>query len=141
MIAAVQVEGKAMASTFDQSRADAALHALGQRVLADPNYAGRDWRGIALVIEIGDRRRMTGYVYDADDWEAETPNDFDVLEDAEALAAAMDGGDGRWRRCLLQIKRAEGGAPELKAAFDYDGTADWNVTPANVNEMVETLRP
>lgn len=131
----------AMTPAFDQTRADDALHALGQRVLADSNYSGRDWRGIALVIEIGGRERMFGYVYDADDWEAETPDDFDVFDDARALADAMAAGGERWQRCLLQISRKDGGAPELKIAFDYDGTADWTVTPANLAEMVEALRP
>lgn len=127
--------------TFDQARADDALHALGQRILADPNYASLDWRGIALVIELGDSESMYGYVYDADDWRAETPDDFDVLEDAQALAEAMAVAGRRWRRCLLQIKREPGGAPELKVAFDYDGDADWTVTPGNLDEIVEKLRP
>lgn len=139
-IAAILLGVSAM-TPADQSRADAAVHALGQAVLADPNYAGRDWRGIALVIEIAPRKRMYGFVYDADDWEAETPDDFDVIAQAQALAEAMSDGGDRWRRCLLKIKRASGGAPELKVEFDYDGTADWTVTPANHAAMVETLRP
>ena len=44
----------------EQARADAALDALARRVLADPNYATRDWRRIALVIEIGSRTCMNG---------------------------------------------------------------------------------
>lgn len=126
---------------FDQARADDVLHALAQRVLADPNYAGQDWRGIALVIEVGDATSMYGYLYGATDWKAETPDNFDVLEDADALADAMAGGGARWQRCLLQITREPGAAPELKVAFDYDGTADWAVTPGNLTEMVEKLRP
>lgn len=114
----------------DRGRADGALHTLAQRVLADPNYVTRDWCGIALVIEIAARKRVFGYVYDADDWAAETPDGFEVLEDADALADAMAVKGERWRRCLFQIKRGEGGAPELKVAFDYDGSADWAVTPA-----------
>ena len=125
----------------DSGRADEALQTLAQRVLADPNYATRDWRGIALVIEIAARKRVFGYVYDADDWEAETPDGFDVLEDADALADAMAVNGERWQRCLVQIKREEGGAPQLKVAFDYDGDADWAVTPGNLAEMVEKLRP
>ena len=130
-----------MSTAFDQTRADEALAELGQGIVSDPNYATRDWRGIALVVEIATRKRVFGYVYDADDWEAETPDDFDVIEQAQALAEAMAVDGERWQRCLVQIKRQEGGAPELKVAFDYDGTADWVVTPGNLSEMVEKLRP
>jgi hypothetical protein len=125
--------------SFDH--ADAALRALGERILADPNYADRAWRGIALVIEVGAPQQMFGFVYDADDWEAETPDDFDVFDDAQALADAMATGGERWRRCLLRFARKDGGAPRLKIDFDHDGTADWTVTPANLSEMVERLRP
>lgn len=130
-----------MASTFDQARGDDALRDLGQAVLADPNYGDNDWRGIALVVEVAPRKRSYGYIYRANDWEAQTPQDFEVIYKAVALSEAMVVQGERWRRCLLQITREPGGAPELKVAFDYDGTADWTVTPANVDEMVEKLRP
>lgn len=130
-----------MTVAFDQTRADAQVHELGGMITRDANYAQREWRGIALVIELDPRTRMYGFVYDADDWEAETPDDFDLFDTATALADTMAAGGKRWQRCLVQISRAEGAAPELKIAFDYDGSANWSVTPANHAEMVETLRP
>lgn len=125
--------------TFDQTRADALVNALGQAVIADANYRDRDWNGIALVVEVAQRKRMYGFVYDADgEWEAETPADFGVIETARQLAEVMAGGSNGWTRCLIQISRP---GPKLNIAFDYDDTGDWVVTPGNHAAMVEKLRP
>jgi hypothetical protein len=83
--------------TFDQTRADALVHEIGQAILADAHYAEREWSGIALVIKVGQRKRMYGYVYSADgEWEAETPDDFDVIDRARDLAEVMAEGGSRW---------------------------------------------
>ena len=126
--------------TFDQTRADALVHEIGRMIVADPNYAARDWTGIALVIEVAQRKRMYGFVYLADgDWEAETPEDFDVIERAGELADVMAAGGGsRWTRCLVQITRP---GPKIDISFDHDDTGEWVVTPGNHAEMVEKLRP
>lgn len=125
--------------TFDQTRADALVHEIGQRIVADPNYSGRDWTGIALVIETAQRKRMYGFVYQADgEWEAETPEDFDVIERGVELAEVMAAGGARWTRCLVQIRRP---GPKIDIRFDYDDTGEWVVTPGNHAEMVEKLRP
>lgn len=134
------LEVMAMTSmTFDQSRADALVHEIGQAILADPNYAARDWSGIALVIEVAQRKRMYGFVYLSDgDWEAETPDDFDVIERAAELNRVMAAGGNGWTRCLVHITRP---GPRITIAFDYDDVGDWVVTPGNHAEMVEKLRP
>lgn len=125
--------------TFDQTRADALVHEIGQMVIADANYAGREWSGIALVIEVAQRKRMYGFVYGADgDWEAETPDDFDVIERAAELNRVMAAGGNGWTRCLIQIARP---GPRITIQFDYDDKGDWVVTPGNHAEMVEKLRP
>ncbi|WP_165356279.1 hypothetical protein [Sphingosinicella sp. BN140058] len=125
--------------TFDQKRADALVHDIGQAILADANYVERDWSGIALVVEVGQRKRMYGYVYDAEgEWEAETPDDFDVIDHARALADVMAQGGSRWQRCLVQISRP---GPKIDIRFDFDDSAEWVVTPGNSAEMAEKLRP
>lgn len=125
--------------TFDQPRADALVHEIGQAIIADANYAERDWNGIALVIEVAQRKRMYGYIYLADgQWEAETPDDFDVIERAGNLADVMAEGGNRWIRCLVQISRP---GPKIDIKFDYDDHAEWLVSPGNYSEMAETLRP
>ena len=138
--AAMWVEVMAMSSmTFDQSRADALVHQIGQAIIADGNYAARDWGGIALVIEVAQRKRMYGFVYLPDgSWEAETPDDFDVIDHARALADVMAAGGSRWTRCLVQISRP---GPKIDIAFDYDDKGEWVVTPANHQSIAEKLRP
>ncbi len=124
---------------FDQTRADALVNEIGQMVIADANYAERDWTGIALVVEVAARKRMYGFVYLADgDWEAETPDDFDVIERAADLNRVMGVGGNGWTRCLVQISRP---GPKIAISFDYDDTGDWVVTPGNHEEMVDRLKP
>lgn len=124
--------------TFDKIRADALIVEIGRMVAADPSYADRDWTGAALVIEVAPRRRMYGFVYLADgDWEAETPDDFEIIEKAETLSDLMAEDGKRWTRCLVQLTQP---GPELKIQFDY-GNEDWNVSPSNHVEMVDKLRP
>ncbi len=140
MIGAPVVEMMAMTSVaFDQARADALVSEIGQMIIADPNYSGRDWSGIALVVEVAERKRMYGFVYLAHgDWEAETPDDFDVIERGRDLADAMTVDGKRWKRCLIHISRP---GPKIDIHFDYDDTGEWVVTPANHAEMVGKLKP
>lgn len=126
-------------ASFDKARADALMAEIRAMILADRNYAERDWTGIVLVIELAERKRMYGFIYSAGgDWEAETPDDFDILETAGALQDAMSQGDERWARCLVSLARP---GPRLTIEFDYDGTFDWTVTPANHSAMADKLRP
>ena len=120
-------------------QADAKVHELGQAILADDSYTGRDWSGIALVIQLDGRRRMYGYVYGKDgDWEAETPG-FDVLDHADALRQAMNAdGKGGWKLCLVQIRRP---GPKLNIEFEYDDASRWAVAPADAGAAAERLRP
>lgn len=113
---------------------------LGRAILGDANYVVRDWVGIALVFRLWSRTNMMGYVYDRDgEWEAETPESFDVLRMAQDLRAAMAAsGKGEWKTCLLQISQP---GPKLVINFDYDDVDRWAITPANLRERVEELRP
>lgn len=122
-------------SMADKARADALIHEIGNMIVRDANYRDRDWTAIALVIEVAARKRMYGFLYTADDWEAETPEEFDVITKAQELQAAMGSG---WTACLVRITRP---GPKVTIDFDYGASGKWTVTPANHAEMVETLRP
>ncbi|HEY4202890.1 MAG TPA: hypothetical protein VGM83_20250 [Devosiaceae bacterium] len=123
----------------DDEQADALVADIGRRIVGDANYATRDWTAIALVIEVVQRKRMYGYIYLADgDWEAETPEDFAVIEKAIELRAVMAARERPWMRCLFQIKRFD---MSLTIKFDGDDISDWVVAPVNHTMMVEKLRP
>jgi len=125
---------------FDQATADRVLHELGQIVITDEEFAGKDWAGITLVIQVEPRKRVFGYRYKSDGgWEGATPAGRPTIMKARELADAMkvDGKPG-WKTCLVQISRP---GPEIRIDFEYDDAARWDVTPANLNARVEELRP
>ena len=125
---------------FDQAAADRTLHELGQMVIADPEFAGKDWQGITLVIQVEPRKRMFGYRYGSDGkWEGATPEGRPTILKARELADAMkiEGKEG-WKTCLVQISRP---GPNIKVDFEYDDPNRWDVTPANLEARVEELRP
>lgn len=125
---------------FDQALADRTLNELGQQIIADPRYAGQDWQGIAVVVQVQPRQRLFGYVYRPDgSWTAGMPDMDATIDKALALSKAMqlDGKDA-WKTCLIQIARP---GPQLKADFEYEDGARWNITPANLKTQVEQLRP
>lgn len=126
---------------FVQNAADLALQELGQSVMTDERLADTPWQAIALVIQIEPRRSLFGYRYHEDgNWRADTPAAArQTLEKARALAEAMRvPGRTMWKACLLQISRP---GPKLKADFEYDDPSRWNITPANLKQRVEELRP
>jgi len=125
---------------FDQALRDRTLTELGRLIVAGPDYAGHDWRGIAVVIQIEPRKRLFGYMYLSDgSWTAAIPEPRPAIEKALALAEAMRvEGKAGWKTCLIQISAPDG---RMKVDFEYDNPARWDVTPANLEERVEALRP
>lgn len=125
---------------FDQAAADRALHELGQMVIADKEFAGKDWQGITLVIQVEPRKRMFGYRYKADGgWEGATPEGRPAILKARELADAMKvAGKEGWKTCLVQISRP---GPAIKVDFEYADPNRWDVNPANIEARVEELRP
>jgi len=127
---------------FDQAVADRTLTELGQQIIADPRYNGqeRDWQGIAVVVQVAPRERLFGYIYRPDgSWTAGMPDLDATIEKAIELSQAMRiEGKEAWKTCLIQIQRP---GPKLKVDFEYDNPDRWAVTPANLRQKVEELRP
>jgi len=119
---------------------DQMLIELGAQVIADEEYDGHDWEGIALVIQIEPRQRLFGYMYlPGGDWTVACPALDGVLDKALALAEAMRAdGRGAWKACLLRISRA---GMRLAVEFEAEDPARWNITPGNLSQRVEELRP
>jgi hypothetical protein len=125
---------------FDQAASDRLLTELGQQIVADRRYAAEDWQGISVVVQVAPRQRLFGYVYRPDGtWSAGMPDMNATLDKAVALSEAMRA-DGKepWKACLIQIVRP---GPKLKVDFEYDDPARWIVTPGNLKQKVEELRP
>lgn len=98
------------------------------------------WASLAMVFSFarGDYPSSFGYAFAADgDWTA-ISGDLDALEDdVAALRAAMAAESGQaWLQGLFRLKRAE---RRIDCDFAYE--VRWKVTPQNLDEMIETLRP
>jgi len=128
-------------SGFDQSAADRILDELGRHILADEEFAGKPWQAIALVIGVQPRRRVFGYLYRPDgSWEAAIPvARRETIEKAQELAAAMQvEGQESWKACLLQFLKP---GRQMEAEFEYKDQGRWDISPANLEQRVEELRP
>lgn len=116
------------------------LTAVGQAVLANANYQG-DWRSLAVVADMEGEPSLFGYLYLAEGGgRAEIPADAAGLFDkVAALRQAMTEKDGHvWKACVITIMQ-----PDLKfgTRFEYDDAERWRITPSNMAEKVEEIRP
>jgi hypothetical protein len=127
-------------AAFDTGAASKALVALGQSIVSDPAYSETGWDALTVVANFQSAAQMFGYAYKNDGtWDAQAPDDFDVLDRFEDLRKAMaKPGEQGWNYCLIQIKRD---GMNMHADFDYGDGEKWKVTPANLQTRVEELRP
>jgi hypothetical protein len=125
---------------FDQAVTDRLLTELGQQIVADRRYVDEEWQGISVVVQVAPRERLFGYVYRPDGtWTAAMPDMDATIDKAIALSKAMRvDGKEPWKACLIQIQRP---GPHLKVDFEYDDPNRWIVTPGNLKQKVEELRP
>lgn len=122
-------------------RASELLVELGSRVVRDERYADLAWEGIAVVAIVdGGVTQMSGYSYDASGKATpKIPSDRQIFDTFEELRDAMQAeGKEPWKCALFQVKRSE---MKVKMDFEYQDPMRWKVTPANINRMVEQLRP
>ncbi|MEM9625300.1 MAG: hypothetical protein AAGA21_03640 [Pseudomonadota bacterium] len=123
--------------------ADELIVEIGRAVLLDERYRNEDWSGIALVGSFAHgRESMHGYVYRTDgSWTGCIPADpeDDILDKMLDLKRVMAEEKGAvCHQCLVQVSRTK---QDVNVKFEYDDPQRWSVTPANLEQMVETLRP
>lgn len=123
--------------------ADELIVEIGKAIILDERYRDGDWSGIALVGNFADgRESMHGYVYRNDgSWSGCIPEDpdDDILDKMLDLKRSMAEEKGTaWHQCLVQISRAK---QDVNIKFEYDDPKRWSVTPANLEQMVDELRP
>ncbi|WP_194832442.1 hypothetical protein [Nocardia sp. XZ_19_369] len=125
---------------FDIQDANAILMSICELIISNPAYQEVTRDSLTLVTILDDEQSMFGYVYTDDgNWVARTPDGTDILRMMTELRSAMaTPGEGDWKSCLIQIKRAD---MSLSVDLEYDDANRWRVTPDNFEEMVEELRP
>ncbi|MFE3798344.1 hypothetical protein [Nocardia tengchongensis] len=125
---------------FNLEDASEILISIGELILGDPEYHDTPWNAFTLVVDLDRGSSVYGYAY-ADDgsWQGACPGARDVLDRAVDLRAAMsEPGKRDWKLCVIQVSRSD---PRVTADFEYKSTKRWKVTPANVYDTAEKLRP
>lgn len=122
-------------------RASELLIEIGSMIVQDERYADLPWEGISVVAIVGDGvTQMSGYAYDASGKPtAKNPGNRGVIDAFEELRDAMRvEGKRPWKTALFQVKRSE---MKVMMDFEYEDSMRWKVTPWNLTDMVEQLRP
>jgi hypothetical protein len=102
-----------------------------------------DWREFTLVISFddeGDVNGTYGYAYLSDgEWEAIAVDPDAVDPSAKTYREWLrNEGDKGMIKMLFQFNR---NTRRVKADFEYENPKRWQVTPANIDKIVEELRP
>ncbi|MGB3471664.1 MAG: hypothetical protein WBA51_12650 [Erythrobacter sp.] len=101
-----------------------------------------DWDAAALsVILDGTSYDSSGFKYRSDGKAIpiapEGKELYDKLIAFRDFQAEQSGG-APWKACLIQIERA---SASFEIKVEYDDPMRWKITPANLKEMREALRP
>lgn len=102
-----------------------------------------DWKSLSLVFTFDDDSPSNfGYCYTGDgpgDWSAFSSTSDELDDDLIRLRQIMEEeSKATWHQGLFQLLREQ---REMTFEFTYDGETRWKVTPENIDQMVQTLRP
>ncbi len=101
-----------------------------------------NWEEFSLVLGFnGDGVNDTyGYSYDGDGrWKAFSVRPSLISKEAEAYRKWLRQKDDKpFIKMLFQFNRENNG---FNADFEYEDTSRWKVTPANIDRVIEELRP
>jgi hypothetical protein len=101
------------------------------------------WKSLSMVFTFDDGSLSNfGYYYTGDgpsDWSAFSSRSDQLNDDLIELRQVMkDESKASWHQGLFQLLRER---REMTFEFTYDGETRWKVTPGNLDQMVQTLRP
>lgn len=126
-------------------RKDELIQEIGRLILSDGEVAGRDFDGLALVVqaEDDDLFALSGYLYDRGSSYPFVPDDnVDALEEVlgEFRVASIAGMEDQkpFVSLLIQITKPD---LEVEMQVEYDDVNRWQVTPTNLSTMREALSP
>jgi hypothetical protein len=121
---------------------DELVHMIGAMLLEDADIQSRrPWQHLVLVAQImPGTTKINGFVYRSSGAAVPTsPGNFDVLKKFRELLEAMrEPGKEPWKAAMVRIDDA---SRHLSIDFEYDHPEKWSITPSNVKQMAETLRP
>ncbi|CAB3861366.1 hypothetical protein [Achromobacter deleyi] len=141
MLTVIGLSGGGAAQAVTQNTA--LMQAIAREIAHSDELAGIDWVEVTAVFGVdgdGDVNESYGYAYDR----AGQPHAVAFLEDPierevqryrEWLRPQADKG---FIKMLFQFNRD---TRRANADFEYDDPRRWQVTPANIDTITETLRP
>ncbi len=101
------------------------------------------WKQVSIVFEVDDDGYVTGtygYAYNGAAAPVAVAPDIDEIE--EPVQAYREwlrqDGDKGFAKMLFQFDRENS---KVNADFEYDNLARWSVTPANLETVIDELRP
>lgn len=129
-----------MTDEFTYDEAARKLIEVGEGVLREGDFTDDGWSSIAIVAEVEGAIMVHGFKYYPDgDIKPGSTLPFETSYGLAELADIMAKQEGnRWKACLIQIAKPE---MKMKMQYEYKDGTRWSVTPANIEEMREKLRP
>ena len=121
--------------------ADKLIHEIGAVIVQSPRIAALEWQHLVFVANVErEHTTLSGFAYDrSGKSRPASPGGMQTLDKIAALREAMrmDGSEP-WAACLIRIERSTG---KIAMDFEYEDPSRWAITPTNVRQMAETLRP
>jgi hypothetical protein len=127
--------------TYDNPQANQLIHDIGAAIVGSPRISSLDWKHLVFVASVANgHSTISGFAYDSGGKSRPaSPGGLQTLDKITALREAMQAeGKPAWNACLIRIQRDTG---KIGVDFEYDTPSKWDITPANVREMAEKLRP
>lgn len=119
------------------------MGAIAKAIFNSQEMQRLDWTQASIVFEVDDDGYLTGtygYAYGASGKPNAVAPDIDDVE-APVLAYRewlLQEGDKGFIKLLFQFDRANS---KVNADFEYENPARWNVTPANIDRIMDELAP
>lgn len=119
------------------------LERIARAITDDINVSRIDWTELSIVFSFEDDGFCSGhfgYAYDGDGRPTPfTLNSMDAEISASNYREWLRQDDARGMiKMLFQFNRQ---SRKVQAAFEYDNSSRWQVTPANIDVITDELRP
>jgi hypothetical protein len=116
---------------------------IGKEVLRAKDLLDNDWDSLSLVVDLSNGHfAQSGYLYTSRDtvpFTAITPERRKLSQLCNDLKGQIqEESDSSIKQMLIQIRYQDS---KMKIDFEFDNVSRWAITPSNMNEMKEALRP
>jgi len=119
------------------------IHKLGNEVLMSEDLSDNDWVSLSLVIELAEGvYSESGYLYCNDEvkpFSVETDDPLAMRHISKELSVSIKKeSNSDVVQILVQIRQKD---LKVKIDFEYENKSRWSITPSNMQQMKENLRP